>query len=105
MVVVLNLTHFLLKVYEWTVDLSSYQAAALDLGVDGIITNVPERLDGLIREKFANKYRLATIRDDPWERHAAFEAPETSRKPITKFVKNVREVGEQKLKFVKGLLG
>ncbi|XP_022689829.1 phospholipase D SdSicTox-betaIIB1bxiv-like isoform X2 [Varroa jacobsoni] len=93
------------KVYEWTVDLSSFQAAALDLGVDGIITNVPERLDQVLKEKFADKYRLATRNDSPWLRHAGFVRPETSRKPIASVSKNLKEVGEQKLNFFKSLFG
>lgn len=38
-------------------------------GVDGIITNHPERLYTIIKEpNFRFKYRLATQEDDPWER-------------------------------------
>ncbi|OQR79149.1 hypothetical protein BIW11_02605 [Tropilaelaps mercedesae] len=97
------------KVYQWTVDLSSFQAAALDLGVDGIITNIPERLDDLLKEQFAYKYRLATRYDSPWERRAALNEPHSSRVPITSVFSNLKEVGEQKLKFaantVKGIFG
>lgn len=38
-------------------------------GVDGIITNHPERLAEVLREsEFANRFRLATQDDSPWER-------------------------------------
>ena len=37
--------------------------------MDGIITNHPERLINVLREKeFAKKFRLATQQDNPWER-------------------------------------
>lgn len=41
-------------------------------GVDGIITNHPERLINVLKEPdFALKYRMATQDDDPWERMQA----------------------------------
>ena len=38
-------------------------------GVDGIITNHPERLVALLRDpEFSERFRLADQNDDPWER-------------------------------------
>jgi hypothetical protein len=57
------------KVYHWTIDLSQYLRESLRLGVDGIITNHPERLlEVLKEEEFADKYRIANQSDNPWKR-------------------------------------
>lgn len=38
-------------------------------GVDGIITNHPERLVTLLKElEFADRFRLADQNDNPWQR-------------------------------------
>ncbi|XP_053200527.1 dermonecrotic toxin LcsSicTox-betaIC1-like [Panonychus citri] len=57
------------KVYHWTIDLHHNLRASLKFGVDGIITNHPERLFKVLKEpSFRFRYRLATTEDDPWER-------------------------------------
>lgn len=57
------------KVYHWTIDLTVNLRSSLRTGVDGIITNHPERLVNVLREKeFVKKFRLATQSDNPWER-------------------------------------
>ncbi|XP_015792032.1 phospholipase D LcsSicTox-betaIC1-like isoform X2 [Tetranychus urticae] len=57
------------KVYHWTIDLRPNLRASLRFGVDGIITNHPERLYAILEEPgFSSKYRLATHDDDPWKR-------------------------------------
>jgi glycerophosphoryl diester phosphodiesterase len=38
-----------LKVYTWTVDQESKMCALIEAGVDGIMTNYPERLRGILR--------------------------------------------------------
>jgi hypothetical protein len=45
-------------VYPWTVDTKRSFRRYLDLGVDGIMTNKPERLRKLIEEEYADKYEL-----------------------------------------------
>lgn len=58
-------------------------------GVDGIITNHPERLINVLKEPdFVHKFRLASQEDDPWERMQADpeEKPAPSRptdQPVT----------------------
>ncbi|KAI1280660.1 Dermonecrotic toxin LiSicTox-betaIA1i [Halotydeus destructor] len=60
---------FIDKVYHWTIDLSHNLRASLRTGVDGIITNHPERIVPLFREtEFKGKFRFATQEDSPWQR-------------------------------------
>ncbi|RWS07414.1 hypothetical protein B4U79_07515 [Dinothrombium tinctorium] len=57
------------KVYHWTIDLTQNLRASLRTGVDGIITNHPERLVNILREvEFVDLIRLADQDDDPFER-------------------------------------
>ena len=55
------------KVYHWTVDLTSSLRASLRTGVDGIITNHPERLVNILNEpEFSSRLRMASPYDTPW---------------------------------------
>nr|API81381.1 venom toxin [Hemiscorpius lepturus] len=60
---------FLKKVYYWTLDKSSSMRQALRVGVDAIITNHPDRfVSVLASDEFSKSHRLATIRDNPWQK-------------------------------------
>nr|ANY30990.1 loxtox protein [Loxosceles similis] len=57
------------KVYHWTIDDKTRMRKSLDLEVDGMITNVPEKLVEILQEQqYANKFRLATVDDDPFQK-------------------------------------
>ncbi|XP_074597286.1 dermonecrotic toxin StSicTox-betaIB1i-like [Brevipalpus obovatus] len=57
------------KVYHWTIDFHHNLRFSLRNGVDGILTNHPERLVSILREaEFVSKYRMATLEDNPWFR-------------------------------------
>ncbi|RWS09357.1 hypothetical protein B4U79_09966 [Dinothrombium tinctorium] len=59
--------HCFKKVYQWTIDAEKLFRSALRLGVDGIITNHPERLIKILNEReFKANFRLANNYDDPW---------------------------------------
>ncbi|XP_054722103.1 dermonecrotic toxin StSicTox-betaIB1i-like [Uloborus diversus] len=59
------------KVYWWTVDKMSTMRTTLRLGVDGMITNYPDRLVSVLEEdEFAGKLRLATYEDVPWSKYS-----------------------------------
>ncbi|GFU31424.1 dermonecrotic toxin SpaSicTox-betaIIA1 [Nephila pilipes] len=61
---------FISKVYQWTNDLKSTMTYALQLGVDGMITNKPEELLKVLQgPEFSKDFRLATIHDDPFQRY------------------------------------
>ena len=55
------------KVYSWTIDNESSLKKHLQLGVDAIITNKPEKLRKLIEEDFHDTLTLATQEVNPWE--------------------------------------
>ncbi|KPM09161.1 sphingomyelin phosphodiesterase D SpaSicTox-betaIF1-like protein [Sarcoptes scabiei] len=80
------------KVYRWTVDLSDSLRSVLDLHIDGVMTNVPERVNRIIHSEpdFAMWYRLAEFDDDPFER---FRWPATgpARNPLHKTT-NTRKI-------------
>ncbi|GFR33045.1 dermonecrotic toxin LiSicTox-betaIA1ii [Trichonephila clavata] len=60
---------FIEKVYDWTVDTTSLIRRSLRSGVDGIITNFPERVVSVLQEQeFKDRYRLATADDNPFSR-------------------------------------
>jgi hypothetical protein len=82
------------KVYHWTIDLSQYLRDSLRLGVDGIITNYPERLlEVLKEEEFANKYQIANHSDNPWERVLTYTNGKTSHHSfISSFTKLLSSV-------------
>lgn len=57
------------KVYHWTIDLSSAIRNSIRLGVDGIITNYPERVSTVIMEApFKRALKLASPQDTPWKK-------------------------------------
>ncbi len=55
------------KVYSWTIDNERSLRNHLQLGVDAIITNQPEKLANLIQTEFHDKLTLATQETSPWE--------------------------------------
>lgn len=57
------------KAYQWTVDLPKQLRRSLRRGVDGIITNRPVRLAGIMAEdEFKDTLRPAHVSDSPWTR-------------------------------------
>ncbi|OTF78003.1 hypothetical protein BLA29_007662, partial [Euroglyphus maynei] len=61
--------NYVRKVYHWTVDLTVNIRTSFRANVDAIITNHPERVYNVMREReFSSKYRMATYEDSPWER-------------------------------------
>ena len=50
--------HSFRLVYPWVVDSKKNFRRYLDLGVDGIITNEPERLRKLVEREYADKYEF-----------------------------------------------
>lgn len=57
------------KVYQWTIDLHDRMRESLQLGVDAIMTNHPERLVAVLNEPdVIHNYRLATREDNPFEK-------------------------------------
>lgn len=57
------------KVYYWTLDKRATMRTTLRYGLDGIITNFPNRyVEVLAEEEFAATHRLATIEDNPWKK-------------------------------------
>ncbi|XP_070383051.1 dermonecrotic toxin SpeSicTox-betaIB4-like [Dermacentor albipictus] len=57
------------KVYHWTIDLPYYIEKSLRLGVDGIITNQPHNVLGVVTSIFfQHRLRVASVKDSPWER-------------------------------------
>ncbi|KAG8189370.1 hypothetical protein JTE90_021873 [Oedothorax gibbosus] len=85
---------FIEKVYDWTLDITSHIRRALRAGVDGIITNFPERVVAVMQEKeFKDKYRLASEDDNPFSRVqiAPFKS-NTQDSNLNLYVASVREV-------------
>ena len=62
------------KVYAWTADKTSTMRTWLQLGVDAIIVNYPNRLRNLVNNEFKNSLVLADQNTNPWERIKAAEA-------------------------------
>ena len=62
------------KVYAWTVDKTSTMRHYLQLGVDAIIVNFPNRMKAVVKDEFHDSLFLATSATDPWERIKASEA-------------------------------
>ncbi|KAG8199182.1 hypothetical protein JTE90_016011 [Oedothorax gibbosus] len=59
------------KVYWWTVDKMSTMRRTLEIGVDGLITNHPERLKDVLDEgSYSSFARLATFDDNPWKTYS-----------------------------------
>ena len=61
------------KVYAWTADKTSTMRTWLQLGVDAIIVNYPNRLKYLVNNQFKNSLVLADQNTNPWERIKAAE--------------------------------
>ena len=61
------------KVYAWTSDKTSTMREWLQLGVDAIVTNYPNRLKALVNDEFQTSLALADSNTDPWERIKASE--------------------------------
>nr|WCA46688.1 phospholipase D1 ScoTox-betaI isoform X5 [Hemiscorpius lepturus] len=60
---------FAKKVYVWTIDEEELLGNAISLKVDGIVTNRPDTLHGLLTTtEFAYLGRLANRLDDPWKK-------------------------------------
>ena len=55
------------KVYAWTLDKKLTMRELLQLGVDVIIVNYPDRLRTLVKEEFHDSLILATRATDPWK--------------------------------------
>ena len=62
------------KVYAWTADKTSTMREWLQLGVDAIITNYPNRLKTLVNDEFQTSLALADSNTNSWERIKASEA-------------------------------
>ncbi|CAG2114685.1 unnamed protein product [Medioppia subpectinata] len=61
---------YMTKVYRWTIDMPFVARDTFRLGVDGILTNYPDRIATILNEdEFYNDLRLANHTDDPWARY------------------------------------
>ena len=56
------------KVYAWTVDKTSSMRYYLQLGIDAIIVNYPDRMKNAVTDQFKDSLTLATPKNDPWKR-------------------------------------
>ncbi|XP_037524544.1 dermonecrotic toxin SPH [Rhipicephalus sanguineus] len=57
------------KVYHWTIDLPFYIEKSIRLGVDGIITNQPHNVLGVVTSIFFQKrLKVASMKDSPWQK-------------------------------------
>lgn len=85
---------FIEKVYDWTVDITANIRSSLRVGVDGIITNFPERVVSVLQEpEFKDRYRIATTDDNPFSRVDV--APMKNNLPgpnLNTYVSAVREI-------------
>ena len=85
------------KVYRWTVDVRDSIRLALSYGMDGIMTNHPERVTAILQEpEFAQSFRLATIYDNPFIKHIGFKTakshqPKSYRQTVASFLRDLRE--------------
>lgn len=62
------------KVFAWTLDTESTMREYLQLGVDAIIVNFPDRMKNVVENQFSDSLYFATSATDPWERIKASEA-------------------------------
>nr|ANY30976.1 loxtox protein [Loxosceles similis] len=61
---------FIYKVYSWTLVAYSTMRRSMRLSVDGIMSNHPERVVYILGEGyFANRFRMATLEDNPWQKY------------------------------------
>ncbi|XP_077490428.1 dermonecrotic toxin SPH-like [Amblyomma americanum] len=59
--------HYVEKAYDWTLDMPEEIRRSLRRGVDGIITNKPERMAVIMQEdEFKDTLRPANVSDNPW---------------------------------------
>lgn len=57
------------KAYDWTLDMPEELRRSLRRGVDGIITNKPDRMATIMQEdEFKEALRPANVSDNPWAR-------------------------------------
>lgn len=91
-------TGYVSKVYYWTVDMSLTMEQILDKGVDGLITNHPERAALLINGN-ASLYRMADERDSPWTKiipdNATRSRPRDPGYGIYNTIENLSEIASQ----------
>ncbi|GFT47782.1 dermonecrotic toxin SpeSicTox-betaIIA2iv [Nephila pilipes] len=65
-----NMDSYLKKAYWWTVDRQSTMQRVLNFGVDGLITNYPDRLVNVLKVGgFSKQARLAVLDDNPWKKY------------------------------------
>lgn len=85
------------KVYHWTIDLSSAIRNSIRLGVDGIITNYPERVSTVLMEDpFKRAVKLASPQDTPWKKaNVELLMPGGGGGPISTVLGDVSEVLQQ----------
>lgn len=89
------------KVYHWTIDLSSAIRNSIRLGVDGIITNHPERVVTVLSEgPFRKVVRLASTRDTPWKKVRADIPANTGGNAVLSVLGDVSEVFQQLWSYV-----
>ncbi|CAN7979553.1 unnamed protein product, partial [Ixodes pacificus] len=85
------------KVYHWTIDLSSAIRSSIRMGVDGIITNYPERVSTIIMEgPFRRAVKLANPQDTPWRKvKVEVQVPGTPGSPVMNALGDFSEVIQQ----------
>ncbi|OQR73858.1 sphingomyelin phosphodiesterase-like [Tropilaelaps mercedesae] len=99
---------YVTKVYHWTIDLTSALENSLHSGVDGIITNHPERINSLIKYAYAARYRMANQTDSPWEKIMKISKSGNiigSRSAIFDVIVNLMELSQQAMGYFSRLLG
>ncbi|XP_040074083.1 dermonecrotic toxin SPH-like [Ixodes scapularis] len=84
------------KVYYWTIDKKKTIRKVIRKGVDAIITNYPNRVREVLKEReFEKTVRLATYLDDPWVR---FRTKRTKR-GFSKFDSDMDEMVDETSEF------
>lgn len=95
------------KVYHWTIDLTSALENSLHSGVDGIITNHPERVNSLVNYAYAARYRLANQTDSPWKKMLKISKSGSiagSRSVVFDVIVNLMELSQQAIGYFSRLL-
>lgn len=93
------------KIYHWTIDLTASLRTSLRTGVDGIITNHPERIVNILQEKeFVNVIRLAKHSDSAWTKVEAMKkspiSSSTTDKP-SRWVSDLNDKADSITKYLK----
>ncbi|XP_064470609.1 dermonecrotic toxin SPH-like [Ornithodoros turicata] len=89
------------KVYHWTIDLTSAIRSSIRLGVDGIITNHPERVATVLNEgPFRKVVRPASPSDTPWKKVRADIPANTGGNAVLSVLGDVSEVFQQLWSYV-----